>query len=301
MFKWLGQWRETGKQPKASSSASVRSILKTAVADAEQIVASIKMKAQAEAEEEAARIIAQASQEAEKVKREAETVVEKGVEDILAVANRKAESTEAEVEPAALSGAGEEIEKVEEPVLPQGEVIEEKVEEPVLPQGEVIEEKVEEPVLPQGEVIEEKIEEPVLPRDEVTVSEPVTVAEEELLEPSLPEEKPGRKGTKPDSLKQDSHSLYTGEVELAVAKPVDLKMVSKLYNYLQVTPEIKLAHTSGSWDRGTTITVTLDKPIPLISVLSSKIPEAKITPERPEMDGFVKGKRGVRRIKLALK
>jgi len=273
MFKWLGQWRETKKQPKASSSDSVRSILKTAVADAEQVVASIEVKAQAEAEEEAARIIAQANQEAEEIKRSAETVVEKGVEDILSVANRKAESTEAEVESAALSRAGEEIEV----------------------------EKIEEPVLPQGEVIEEKVEEPVLPRDEVTVSEPVTVAEEELLEHRLPEKKPGRRETKPDSLKQDSHPLYTGQVELTVAKPVDLKMVSKLYNYLQVTPEIKLARTSGSWDKGTTITVTLDKPIPLISVLSSKIPEAKVTPERPEMDGFVKGKRGVRRIKLALK
>jgi len=288
MFKWLGQWREIKKQLKASSSTSVRSVLKTAVADAEQVVASIKVKAQAEAEEEAARIITQANQEAEEIKRSAETVVEKGVEDILSVANRKAESTEAEVESAALSGAGEEIEVG-------------KVEEPVLPQGEVIEEKVEEPVLPRDEVIEEKVEESVLPRDEVTVSEPVTVAEEELLEPSLPEKKPGRRETKPDLLKQDSHPLYTGEVELTVAKPVDLKMVSKLYNYLQVTPEIKLARTSGSWDRGTTITVTLDKPIPLISVLSSKIPEAKVTPERPEMDGFVKGKRGVRRIKLALK
>ena len=278
MFKWLGQWREIKKQPKASSSTSVRSVLKTAVADAEQVVASIKMKAQAKAEEEAARIIAQANQEAEEIKRSAETAVEKGVEDILSVANRQAESTEVEAEPAALSRVGE-------------EVVEEKVEEPAPEFGE---EKIEEPVQLRDEAAEEKVE-------ETAVSEPVAVAPEELLEHRPPEKKPGRGATKPDSLKQDSHSLYTGEVELAVAKPVDLKMVSKLYNYLQVTPEIKLAHTSGSWDRGTTITVTLDKPIPLISVLSSKIPEAKVTPERPEMDGFVKGKRGVRRIKLALK
>ena len=273
MFKWPGQWRETKKQSKASSSTSVRSILRTAVADAEQIVASIKMKAQAEAEEEAARIIAQANQEAEEIKRSAETAVEKGVEDILSMTNRKAESIEAEVEQAALSRAGEEIEVG----------------------------KVEEPVLPRGEVAEENREEPAKLRDEVIVSEPVAVAPEELLEQRLPEKKPGTRETKPGPLKHDSHPLYTGEVELAVAKPVDLKMVSKLYNYLQVTPEIKLVHTSGSWDRGTTITVTLDKPIPLISVLSSKIPEAKVTPERPEMDSFVKGKRGVRRIKLALK
>jgi len=78
-------------------------------------------------------------------------------------------------------------------------------------------------------------------------------------------------------------------------------MVSKLYNYLQTTPEIKLVQASGSWERGTTITVVLDKPIPLISAISSKIPEAEAKPERPERDGFVKGKRGVRRITIALK
>jgi len=78
-------------------------------------------------------------------------------------------------------------------------------------------------------------------------------------------------------------------------------MVAKLYNYLQTTPEIKLVQTSGTWERGSTITVVLDKPIPLISVISSKIPEAEAVAERPERDGFIKGKRGLRRIKLSLK
>ncbi len=100
---------------------------------------------------------------------------------------------------------------------------------------------------------------------------------------------------------QDSQDPYTGEVELVLAGPVDPKMVAKLYNYLQTTPEIKLARTSGSWERGATITVALDKPIPLISVLSSRIPEAQVTPVRPDEDAFVGGKRGVRRIKLAPK
>ena len=45
-----------------ASADSLRSILKTAVTDAEQMAASIKMKAQAEAEAEGARIITQAKQ-----------------------------------------------------------------------------------------------------------------------------------------------------------------------------------------------------------------------------------------------
>ncbi len=253
MFEWLGRQRGTRKQApekqvteKQKTSASVRSVLKTAVADAEQIVSSIKMKAQTEAEEETARIIAQANQEAEEIKGRAETAAEKGTGDILPAASIKTEK-------------------------------------------------------PQGEVVEEKVQEPVQLRNKATVSEPVAAATAELLEQHLPEERPDREKTEPSLPEQDSHPLYTGEVELAITKPVDPKMVSKLYNYLQTTPEIKLVHTSGSWDRGTTITVVLDKPIPLISVISSKVPEAKATAERPEKDGYVSGKRGVRRIKLSLK
>ncbi|MFQ6121816.1 MAG: hypothetical protein ACE5LA_01980 [Dehalococcoidales bacterium] len=266
MFKWLGQWREARKQRKASPSASVRSILKAAVADAEEVVASIKVRAQVEAEEEAARIIAQANKEAEEIKKGAEVTIGERVEDILSVGGGKAKSAEVEV-------------KKEAPVT------EGKAEEATQPQYRVA----------GGE------EKPAEPGEEVTVPEPVAAKVEEPLEQHPPEEKPSQEEPEPSLPKQDTHSLYTGEVELAVAKPVDLKMVAKLYNYLQVTPEIKLVHTDGSWDRGTTITITLDKPIPLISVLSSKIPEAEVAPERPEMDGFVKGKKGVRRIKLSLK
>ena len=151
----------------------------------------------------------------------------------------------------------------------------------------------------QEEVAEEEAEQPVQLQEEATVSEPVEAAtlQEEVAE----EERPDRERTEPVPLGHGSQTLYTGEVELAISVPVDLKMVSKLYNYLQTTPEIKIVRTIGSWDQGTTITVVLDKPIPLISVISSKIPEVKATPERPEKDGFVKGKKGVRRIKLALK
>ncbi len=88
---------------------------------------------------------------------------------------------------------------------------------------------------------------------------------------------------------------------MTISKPVNPSMVSKLYNYLQPTPEIKFVRTSGSWDRGTTITVVLDKPIPLISVLLAKLPKANITPGRIGEDGFVRGKKEVRRITLSLK
>ncbi len=256
MFKWLSLRSETKKQHKALSSASVRSVLKTAVADAEQIVASIKIKAQSEAEEEAARIIAEANQDAEEIKRRAETAAEKKAEDIPLAANSKAEITEVETKQKASQSLLRAREEIEELIQPQAEIIEEKAEEPAQPQAEIIEEKT---------------------------------------------EVPDSEETEPDLLTLDSRPLYTGEVELAISVPVDLKMLSILYNYLQTTPEIKFSRVSGSRERGITITVVLDKPIPLISAISSKVPGAKATPERPEKDGYVKGKRGVRRIKLALK
>jgi len=209
------------EQPKASPPDSVRAVLKTAMADAEQIVASVKTKAQEEAQEEADRIIAQANQKAGEIKEDSTTAAE--------------------------------------------------------------------------------TEEPDQLQEEAAVPDPAKETVERLLEQQLPEERAKKYKTEPEPTKEESQSLYTGEVELTIAKPVNPSMVTKLYNYLQTTPEIKFVRTSGSWYRGTTITVVLDKPIPLVSVLSAKLPEANATPGRIGEDGFVRGKKGVRRITLSLK
>jgi len=136
------------------------------------------------------------------------------------------------------------------------------VEEPVQLQEEVVEEEVEEPVQLQEEVVEEKVE--------------------------------GRSGKgkrKSAPVKLDSQALYAGEVELVIASPVELKLVSRLYNYLQTVPELRILYTRGSWDQGTTITVVLDKPMPLIS-LTSEIPGVKVTPELLEKEGLATGRSG---------
>ena len=133
---------------------------------------------------------------------------------------------------------------------------------------------------------------------------------EELLEQPPLEEIPGREETGSTQLKPgDNQTLYVGEVELAIGIPVELKMVSKFYNYLQTIPDIKILRTTGSWDRGTTITVVADKPIPLISEIS-EIPDVEVIPELPQEDSAVKGRsslrlraggKGAKRIKLTLK
>lgn len=271
MFRWFSQRNETKKKNEPSSPASARSVLQRAVADAEQIVASIKDKAKAEAEEEAVRIIARAAEEVEEMKREIKAVAGRELGETTLVATGEAGTTGVEVKPMPISEAGEEVIKVEESAQLQGEVAEEKVEEATQPQ------------------------------EETTASEPVALTAEPSLEESVAEERPGEEEAEPEMLEQDIKAPYTGEVELVIVKPVNPKVVSKLYNYLQVTPEIKFVHTSGSWDRGTSITITLDKPIPLINTLSSKIPEARVTPERPHEKSVVGEKGGVRRIKIALR
>jgi len=103
------------------------------------------------------------------------------------------------------------------------------------------------------------------------------------------------------ALKRGKSTLYAGEVELVLGVPMSPNLVAKLYNYVQTTSEIKFVRTSGSWNRGTMITIALDKPIPLLSVLSSKLPEAEVTPVPPEKGSLPKERKGVRRINITLK
>jgi len=345
----------------AQHGASLDPLLETTVTDAEQLAASIKMKAQQEAETEAERIISQAKQEVQEIKLSAEIAAEaklatgKEAEDILSTVKRKTEIIEAEAKQRTLLyllKAREEIEKqIREDykraysrlssslqdLMSVGQNIEvelkdkrttlwesksfelKEYEAALLETSEEVaspletlapEEKIEQPVQLQEEVSEEKTEQPTQLQEEATVSEPAEETKEEPLGQHPPEEIPDKEETSSTQLKPgDSQTLYTGEVELAIAIPVELKMVSKLYNYLQTIPDMKILRTAGSWDRGTTITVVADKPIPLISKIS-EIPGVEVISELPQNDSSVKGTsssllraggKGVKRIKLTLK
>jgi len=191
------------------------------------------------------------------------------------------------------------------------ELVEETTEEPAQLQEESAEERIEQPVqLQEEEVPEEKTEEPAQLQEEPAVSKPTQEVIAELLEQRPLEEISGREETNSTQLKPaDSQTLYIGEVELAIAIPVELRMVSKLYNYLQTIPDIKILRTTGSWDRGTTITVVADKPVPLINIIS-RIPDVEVISELLEKDSSTKrtpslpqkaGGEEIKRIKLTLK
>jgi len=158
----------------------------------------------------------------------------------------------------------------------------------------------------------EQVEEPAPAVEEVAVvkEEELAQLQEKVVVPVAEKKGPERVGRKERAHKrksekilpqEESQSLYTGQVELTIEVPVEPTMVAKLYNYLQTTPEIKFIRTVGSWNKGSAITVVLDKPIPLISVLADKLPEADILPDRPDVSGYVRDRRAVRRISISRK
>lgn len=136
------------------------------------------------------------------------------------------------------------------------------------------------------------------------------VTMEEFSEQQVHTENPGRDETGHPSIEKGNQAIYAGEVELAIAAPVDLKMVSKLYDSLQTIPELMIRNTRGSLTQGAIITVVLGKPMPLIEMISSKLSGVEMTPELPPVGGLGKensspkevvGKAAVKRIKLASK
>jgi len=247
-----------------SVSASVRSILKAAISSAEQIIDSVRTQAVAEAQQAADRIIAEAKKGAGKIESQRGPVPEETAEVMAASAGPVAAETGEEPVPA-----------------PEAVVTEEAKPEP-------LESQVAEPVA---------VEAVSLPEDPAIV-EP-TAAVMELG-------KAGKKrgtvtGETPEVVltKEESLSPYTGEVDINVEVPIEPTLVAKLYNFLQTTPEVKFVRTVGSWNKGSTITVMMEKPVPLLAMLVAKLPEANISPERPEVKDYVGSRRGVRRITVS--
>ena len=78
-----------------------------------------------------------------------------------------------------------------------------------------------------------------------------------------------------------------GEVEITLVPPVELSVMSRILGSLQEIPEVKILRTLGSYDKGTTITVLLEEPAALVSILTG-IPGVEIAPLTPEKQGFLK-------------
>lgn len=87
----------------------------------------------------------------------------------------------------------------------------------------------------------------------------------------------------------DEKAPYSGEVELMIVPPVDLKLITRFYNYLQTVPELKVLYTKGSWNQGTTIVVVLEKPFALLKTITAA-PDISVTAGMLENDPAAGGK-----------
>jgi len=247
---------------------SLHSLIERAVTDAEGIAASIKMKA----EEEAGDIIDQAKQG-----------VTEGPEG-KAEETKQAKVAQKQAKQAVKRTANEETKrKAEESQQADNQIAAESVLE--VKDKESIQHEVATEV--EGTLGEKTKDAPVLPEEETVVLEPTEPIKEELPVPLPREETPVREKPALIPITMDKEALYSGEVSLGITVPVNPAAVSKLYNYLQTTPDLKILYTRGSWDRGTTITVSLDKPLPIVGILA-KIPGVVISPVSTQEDSLTK-------------
>ncbi len=186
------------------------------------------------------------------------------------------------IENALLGTAGQATPVIETSLPVENEIAQEvagteKAEEQVqLQEAAAPTEAVETASEPLGQQSPEKGEEQVQLQEAAAPTEAVETASEPLGQQS-PAEEPVTEATAVPV--ENDQSLYVGEIELHVTAPVDMKMVSKLYNTLQTTSQIKIIQTRGSREKGTVITLMLEKPTPLIALVS-KVDglEAKLVP-----------------------
>ncbi|MFC1994123.1 hypothetical protein ACFLVI_02550 [Chloroflexota bacterium] len=144
---------------------------------------------------------------------------------------------------------------IEQPVQPQ--------EEEAVPPKSILEEDL-------GSTVEHNSEHPVQLQEKEEIPPESTLSTTKKSGDSSPKGKSSKaRGVPIES--QDPNASYVGEVELSLVPPVDLAKMSELYEHLQSMADLKVLRTVGSWDRGTIITVVLEKPMPLVKIICEMI------------------------------
>ncbi|MFH0777164.1 MAG: hypothetical protein V2A71_00900 [Candidatus Eisenbacteria bacterium] len=72
----------------------------------------------------------------------------------------------------------------------------------------------------------------------------------------------------------DSSPLFEGEIEIIVAPPVDMAKLVRLRRNLQNVVHLKVLRTDGCWTGANVFTAFIDRPLPLISLLTA-MPDVK--------------------------
>ncbi|MEE8413070.1 MAG: hypothetical protein V3R96_00825, partial [Dehalococcoidales bacterium] len=124
---------------------------------------------------------------------------------------------------------------------------------PTEPDEPVLAQTVNEPIQPESVdlTLEQMVAQVARPEDDEKSTSSDGKAVSKQKRPSANEPAIGKTAVEPPP-PLDPKAIFGGEVELAISVPVDPVAVSKLYNQLQSTPDMKILYTRGSWDRGTT-------------------------------------------------
>ena len=93
------------------------------------------------------------------------------------------------------------------------------------------------------------------------------------------------KSEKDETPKADVSGMYEGEIELTIVPPVGLALLSEIHNELDKIAEAKVLQTVGSWDKSTSITVLLEKPMQLAKILT-QIPGVEMDQEMTKKGNF---------------
>jgi|GEM_PF-4533371 len=101
--------------------------------------------------------------------------------------------------------------------------------------------------------------------------------------------------TAPGESAVDRDLAYHGEVDLVMGTSVDFQRVAKFYSHLQTLRGLQILRTTGDWNVGTVVTIVLDTPAPLITLLES-IPSIRATPDTRETGAG----RGEKRVRIAV-
>ncbi|HEY49286.1 MAG TPA: hypothetical protein G4O13_04495 [Dehalococcoidia bacterium] len=245
---------------------------------------------EAGARERAEEIIAAAQRKAQDIIRVAESQAGAAAssaeaEEILSVAKKKAEKSakiaQKEIEQLMSSAKNKKLgedevreafEKIQGNLQSLAEVFEQSAEaatEERVEAPEPVEDKVapvEEEAVEEEAPVEEKepVEDVVEEAEEIKQEEPPEAVAEEPQEQPPKKAKGGAAGTE----------SFEGTVELILPPPVGLDRMLQLHKSLKHTPNIDVLNLGGSVDKGITIRVLLETPIPLLKVIA-ELPEIK--------------------------
>ncbi len=119
--------------------------------------------------------------------------------------------------------------------------------------------------------------------------QPLDMGAEEIIEQQFEEERREAKTAQTTPSEQKGQTIYDGEVRLILDAPVNMKMALELFDALQTIRELKLLYTIGSPSRSIVFNIEIEKPIPFIDMILSKVPGAVVMPRIQERYDYESG------------